>query len=147
MILVTSHCPPCSRAPDLLLLLWPVFFIAATREEPQLKARNFRKCVTRGVEQARRTTMIIAEARPRRQGQENFTVCCNQAVSKSEERAAWEATSGYTRHRVRGLISCKSFVRGLDYNGWTLLKPCCAGPQNHYNGFKNMRAGVGCSSC
>lgn len=35
---------------DLLLLLWPVFFIAAAREDPHLKARNFRKSVAKGSE-------------------------------------------------------------------------------------------------
>ena len=42
-------CPPPPRA-DLPLLLWPVFFIAAAREDPYLKGRNFRKSVARGSE-------------------------------------------------------------------------------------------------
>lgn len=33
---------------DLLLLLWPVFFISASRQDPHLKGRNFKKSVTRG---------------------------------------------------------------------------------------------------
>ncbi|CAM9308303.1 unnamed protein product, partial [Laminaria digitata] len=35
---------------DLLLLLWPFFFVAAARQDPHLKVRNFRKSITRGSE-------------------------------------------------------------------------------------------------
>ncbi|CAN0469176.1 unnamed protein product, partial [Ectocarpus sp. 12 AP-2014] len=35
---------------DLLLMLWPIFFISASRQDPHLKVRNFKKSVTRGSE-------------------------------------------------------------------------------------------------
>ena len=32
---------------DLILILWPLFFVAASQEPPHLKRRNFRKSVVR----------------------------------------------------------------------------------------------------
>lgn len=45
--------PCCAFAPDLLLLLWPIFFVAASRQDPHLKVRNFRKSVTKPAKSVR----------------------------------------------------------------------------------------------
>ncbi|CAM9827146.1 unnamed protein product, partial [Hapterophycus canaliculatus] len=37
---------------DLLLILWPIFFVTASRQQPHLKVRNFKKAVVRGSERA-----------------------------------------------------------------------------------------------
>eukprot|EP00903_Cladosiphon_okamuranus_P009900 g9402.t1 len=35
---------------DLLMILWPIFFVAASQQDPHLKPRNFRKTVAKGIE-------------------------------------------------------------------------------------------------
>ena len=58
---------PCAFIPaDLLLLLWPVFFVATTQQDPQLKARTFKKSVVRGAERAAGITKIVARPGPMR---------------------------------------------------------------------------------
>ncbi|CAM9830305.1 unnamed protein product [Ectocarpus sp. 13 AM-2016] len=34
---------------DLLLILWPIFFVASSRQAPHLKGRSFDKAVTKGM--------------------------------------------------------------------------------------------------
>ncbi|CAM9707380.1 unnamed protein product [Ectocarpus fasciculatus] len=35
---------------DLLMIMWPIFFVAASRQDPHLKPRNFKKSVAKGIE-------------------------------------------------------------------------------------------------
>ncbi|CAB1108528.1 unnamed protein product [Ectocarpus sp. CCAP 1310/34] len=35
---------------DLLMLVWPIFFVAASRQDPHLKPRNFKKSVAKGLQ-------------------------------------------------------------------------------------------------
>ena len=80
-------CYPCnaptglfSLAPDLLLLLWPVFFVAAARQSPHLKVRNFRKSVTKGF--------------ARRDRQEN-------AADTGEAKPEWDSVDAVPCEQVR----------------------------------------------
>ncbi|CAB1102054.1 unnamed protein product [Ectocarpus sp. CCAP 1310/34] len=34
---------------DLLMIIWPIFFVAASRQDPHLKPRNFKESVTKGL--------------------------------------------------------------------------------------------------
>lgn len=51
---------------DLLLLLWPVFFVAAASQSPHLKIRNFRKSVSKGLTRAvrQKNAADTGEAKP-----------------------------------------------------------------------------------
>eukprot|EP00904_Undaria_pinnatifida_P010891 jgi/Undpi1/6932/HiC_scaffold_21.g09406.m1 len=49
---------------DLILILWPIFFVAATREGPRVKPRNFRKSVSRVAERAKIVNPKTAFQRP-----------------------------------------------------------------------------------
>ena len=83
--------PPCKSA-DLLLILWPIFFVAATQQEPQLKPRTFKKSITRGAERA----AGIAKAIPRpAQTRRSTSVgpCDSFNISRMEEaRPSWDRT-------------------------------------------------------
>lgn len=56
---------------DLLLLLWPIFFVTAARQDPHLRVRNFRKSATRGSERVASVseTLCIPLAARRRRNQ------------------------------------------------------------------------------
>eukprot|EP00904_Undaria_pinnatifida_P008146 jgi/Undpi1/4461/HiC_scaffold_17.g07815.m1 len=51
---------------DLILILWPIFFVSATRESPTLKPRNLRKSVVRAAERAKNVTPTVVLPRPLR---------------------------------------------------------------------------------
>eukprot|EP00752_Nemacystus_decipiens_P013005 g11506.t1 len=51
---------------DLLLILWPLCFVAASQQEPHLKPRTFKKSVVRGAERAAGITKVVARSAPRR---------------------------------------------------------------------------------
>ncbi|CAB1105832.1 unnamed protein product [Ectocarpus sp. CCAP 1310/34] len=51
---------------DLILILWPIFFVAISRPEPHLKPRNFKKSVARTVERASGVTKTVANLGPMR---------------------------------------------------------------------------------
>lgn len=55
---------PLLRTTDLILILWPIFFVAATRENPTLKPRNLKKSVTRAAERAKGAGAAIGLPRP-----------------------------------------------------------------------------------
>ena len=75
---------------DLLLLLWPVFFIAAARQDPHLKGRNFRKSVTRGSE------LVVGLSKPVR-----HSVSLRRTTADAEaERPAWETPDASARDQV-----------------------------------------------
>lgn len=82
--------------PDLLLILWPIFFVTASRQEPHLKVRNFKKSVVRGSERAV-SSIGVSLPRPLRRmssGRLNFS-------SVEEERApAWDRERGASVRQV-----------------------------------------------
>ncbi|CAN0361929.1 unnamed protein product [Ascophyllum nodosum] len=52
---------------DLLLLLWPVFFVFAVPQEPEYKARNFRKTANKGTRLIRSVTSSVGFSAPHEQ--------------------------------------------------------------------------------
>lgn len=48
---------------DLLMLVWPIFFVAASRQDPHLKPRNFKKSVAKGLEGLRIGELVTAGTR------------------------------------------------------------------------------------
>lgn len=78
-------------ATDLLLLLWPVFFVAATRQNPHLKVRNFRKSVTRGSQHIlnfSKPVRVSVSARHRRELARR--IGRKTAAGLGEEKPAWD---------------------------------------------------------
>eukprot|EP00752_Nemacystus_decipiens_P018199 g16328.t1 len=81
---------------DLLLILWPIFFVAATQEEPRLKPRNFRKSIVRGAERAAGITKVVAVTAPLRRSASVGAAGGASGASSleaglaQEERPPWE---------------------------------------------------------
>ncbi|CAB1104807.1 unnamed protein product [Ectocarpus sp. CCAP 1310/34] len=48
---------------DLLMLVWPIFFVAASRQDPHLKPRNFKKSVAKGLEGLRIGKLVTPRTR------------------------------------------------------------------------------------
>lgn len=49
---------------DLLLILWPLFFVAATQQDPHMKPRDFKKIAGWAVESAKVAASTSGLARP-----------------------------------------------------------------------------------
>lgn len=106
--------PVLSLAADLLLLLWPVFFVAATRQDPHLKVRNFKKSVTRGsqrmVDFSEPVRVSLSSRRHRelakRAGQ-------NSAACTGEESPAWDSVDEFPLEQVTALVIVKIFMFAL----------------------------------
>lgn len=80
------HAPP-----DILLILWPLFFVAATRQDPHLKPRTFKKSVVRGIERTAGITKAIARPGPIvRSGSVEIGDTSRGLDDFREERSAWE---------------------------------------------------------
>ncbi|CAN0557420.1 unnamed protein product [Ectocarpus sp. 12 AP-2014] len=79
---------------DLILILWPLFFVAASQPEPYLKPREFAKSVTRTVERASGITKTVANSGPRRRLESMETINETSGASLGdgfrEEPAPWE---------------------------------------------------------
>ena len=108
---VLTHPPVLSFAADLLLLLWPVFFVAATRQDPHLKVRNFKKAVTRGsqrmVEFSEPVRLSLSSKRrsalAKRAGQKS-------AARTVEERPAWDHVDRFTLEQASALLIVNKFM-------------------------------------
>ncbi|CAM9868828.1 unnamed protein product [Ectocarpus sp. 13 AM-2016] len=79
---------------DLILILWPLFFVAASQPEPNLKPRNFAKSVTRTVERASGIPKTVANSGPMRRKESiemrNGTSGASLEDGFQEEAAPWE---------------------------------------------------------
>ncbi|CAM9171945.1 unnamed protein product, partial [Ectocarpus sp. 8 AP-2014] len=75
---------------DLLLILWPLCFVAATQEDPHLKPRTFKKSVMRGAERAAGVTKVIARAVPMRHSGTTRQAAAVDGFEGSEEVPPWE---------------------------------------------------------
>ncbi|CAM9877840.1 unnamed protein product, partial [Ectocarpus sp. 12 AP-2014] len=79
---------------DLILILWPLFFVAASQPEPNLKPRNFAKSVTRTVERASGIPKTVANSGPMRRKESiemrNGTSGASLEDGFQEEPAPWE---------------------------------------------------------
>ena len=99
-------------AADLLLLLWPVFFVTAARQDPHLRVRNFRKSATRGSERvasvSKTLCLPLAKGRrgalARRAGQRT-------TGETGEERPSWECADSSFCEQVMS-----AFVAVVDYS-------------------------------
>ncbi|CBJ31549.1 expressed unknown protein [Ectocarpus siliculosus] len=75
---------------DLLLLLWPIFFISASRQDPHLKGRNFKKSVTRGSDRVVDLTRRVNNATPYRVRRKAGDRKSNATDEDEERPPAWE---------------------------------------------------------
>lgn len=79
---------------DLLLIFWPIFFVAAARQDPHLKVRNFRKSVVRGSQHARRITSTVTSIGPPLKRRRPFgTSGEGSGLDKQEETPSWDASA------------------------------------------------------
>lgn len=107
--LFRNRCQQLCYAVDLLFILWPVFFIAASRQDPHLKVRNFRKSIARGATRARgvsATTSISHPLRPRMKiagGSGNYV-----SSIEEEQRPAWDIAD------PRALAPVSKFSKGAN---------------------------------
>ncbi|CAM9518546.1 unnamed protein product [Laminaria digitata] len=79
---------------DLILILWPICFVAATRESPRLKPRNLKKSVTRAAERAKglKSTVSIARQLRRSMPTDGLSGRRVQRTDQPVERPYWEPT-------------------------------------------------------
>eukprot|EP00904_Undaria_pinnatifida_P008172 jgi/Undpi1/4485/HiC_scaffold_17.g07839.m1 len=107
---------------DLLLLLWPVFFVAATREDPHLKGRNFRKSVTRGSER------VAGLSKPIRRSGSSLVhrgeLARRTAPESDSERPKWDTPDASAREQeeTRLRSSTKSSRESQDVGPDTQLQ-------------------------
>lgn len=83
----------CRLSADLLLLLWPIFFISASRQDPHLKGRNFKKSVTRGSDRVVDLTRRVNNASldlPHRLRRKTGDRKSNATDEDEERPPAWE---------------------------------------------------------
>eukprot|EP00904_Undaria_pinnatifida_P008136 jgi/Undpi1/4452/HiC_scaffold_17.g07806.m1 len=71
---------------DLILLLWPIFFVAATRENPTLKPRNLKKSVQRVG-----TSIGFAASLKRSSSGSSDSSRCVHPLEQPGERPYWES--------------------------------------------------------
>ena len=97
---------PALRPIDLILVLWPIFFVAATRQDPHLKPRDFKRSVET-VAGATGFTGITASLRgplKRTMGDNGGRQIDVEATERQIERPYWETTSPET-HAEDKLVS------------------------------------------
>ncbi|CAM9812689.1 unnamed protein product [Ectocarpus sp. 4 AP-2014] len=75
---------------DILLILWPLCFVATTQEDPHLKPRTFKKSVIRGAERAAGVTKVIARTAPIRRSSTRSRAAAVNGFEGQEEVPAWE---------------------------------------------------------
>ena len=83
---------------DLILILWPIFFVAASPETPHLKPRNFRKSAVRAKEKITNVGPVILQSlsvASTRRDPPRSTFCDEQG----EILPAWEGGASSSRHR------------------------------------------------
>lgn len=82
---------------DLLLVLWPMFFIVTSRQRPHLKVRNWGKSVVKGTTHARTVASSVASSfgpplvrtHPRRKEDGDLNM-----LEEAEDRPAWDTAIG-----------------------------------------------------
>ena len=87
--------PPSSRSADLLLLLWPIFFVTAARPDPHLRVRNFKKSAARGSERVASVSETLCMPLSLRRRREAQT-----ARETGEKRPAWECADAPFHEQV-----------------------------------------------
>lgn len=104
--------PPPPR-PDLLLILWPIFFVATAHEDPHLKPRNFTKSVVKGAERVAGVTNAIAHPWPMRRSASAGVTNRGNALEEGfpEERCPWDPPS--LKQQVHFARSLTSTTLGL----------------------------------
>ncbi|CAM9261431.1 unnamed protein product [Ectocarpus sp. 12 AP-2014] len=75
---------------DLLLILWPLCFVAATQQDPHLKPRSFTKSVVRGAERAAGVTKVVARAAPIRHSSSKSHASAVDGFEDQEVVPAWD---------------------------------------------------------
>eukprot|EP00752_Nemacystus_decipiens_P013067 g11557.t1 len=80
---------------DILLILWPLFFVAAIEKDPPLKPRTFKKSIVRGIERTAGITKAIA--RPGQTGDNGRGV-----DGFREEGPSWGTAKGVDGFRQEG---------------------------------------------
>ncbi|CAM9989958.1 unnamed protein product [Ectocarpus sp. 12 AP-2014] len=75
---------------DLLLILWPLCFVAATQQDPHLKPRTFKKSVVRGAERAASVSKAIARAAPINPSNTKSASSAVDGFEDEEEVPAWD---------------------------------------------------------
>lgn len=78
---------------DLLLILWPIFFVATTQQDPHLKSRTLKKSVVRGAERAAGIAKVIPRPGPMRRSGSTKTGHPTPLEDDLEEQPSWEAPS------------------------------------------------------
>ena len=94
------------QTPDLLLLLWPVFFVFAVPQEPEYKARNFRKTANKGTRLIRSVTSSVGFSAPHEQrlptrGSNASLQSSRSVVSPSASLTSGGSTIGSNKVRRR----------------------------------------------
>lgn len=100
--------PSHNSTPDLLLILWPIFFVAVAEEQPNLKPRNFTKSVVRGAERAAVITKVVAVLDPLRRttpvdAGNTKTASSMEDGLEPEKRSPWEPPA--FERQVRACLS------------------------------------------
>ena len=89
------------RVADLLLLLWPVFFVAVARQDPHLKVRNFKKSMKEGSENVVRFVQPVRlSSSLRRRNELGKRAGQQTAADTGEKRPAWENMDASARPQV-----------------------------------------------
>eukprot|EP00904_Undaria_pinnatifida_P000588 jgi/Undpi1/1052/HiC_scaffold_10.g04515.m1 len=92
---------------DLLLLLWPIFFVAATREDPHLKARSFRKSIARGSERVVGLSQPVRMSLSLRRRRDLIAQARQRTTVAGDLRPAWEDTDASSRQQMTHPHSAK----------------------------------------
>ena len=106
---VFSPCPPTRpllRRIDLILMLWPICFVAATRQGPHLKPREFKRSaetVAKAVRLKRVTTSLQGPLK-RTMGDKGGRQIDDEATERQIQQPYWETTPPDT-HVVDQLVS------------------------------------------
>ena len=97
---------PALRRIDLILVLWPICFVAATRQDPHLKPRDFKRSVetVAGVTGFTGITASLRGPLKRTMGDNGGRQIDVDATERQIERPYWETTSPET-HAIDKLVS------------------------------------------
>ncbi|CAB1104434.1 unnamed protein product [Ectocarpus sp. CCAP 1310/34] len=75
---------------DLLLILWPLCFVAATQQDPHLKPRSFTKSAVRGAQRVAGVTKMVARAAPVKHTSSTSHASAVDGFEDQEEVPAWD---------------------------------------------------------
>lgn len=94
-----SHDAAVHNPPDLLLIFWPIFFIAASSRDPELKARNFRKSVAKATSAVALVNHSLEFKRRSFSGDERVIKPAIAQV-ETEKRPSWDSAKTDTDRYV-----------------------------------------------